>query len=89
MYVQENVNSGGSADDLCVDNGPNRGSTSIRFRVTSDFFHDILISSYPHIVENKKAKDFLSLVVLNEEDYKLKIREKIKNINFINHGQSQ
>ena len=63
--MQENVNSGGSADDLCVDNGPNRGSTSIRFRVSSDFFHDILISSYPHIVENKKAKDFLSLVVLN------------------------
>lgn len=27
---KENGNSGGSTDDLCVDNGPNRGSTSIR-----------------------------------------------------------
>merc|ERR1711971_178603 len=27
---KENGNSGGSTDDLCVDNGPNRGSTGIR-----------------------------------------------------------
>ena len=63
--AQENVNSGGSTDDLCVDNGPNRGSTGIRFVISSDFHHDILMFSYDHIVENKKTKYLLSHVVLN------------------------
>ena len=59
------MNSGGSTDDLCVDNGPNRGSTGIRFVMSSDFHHDFLMFSCDHIVENKKTKYLLSLVVLN------------------------
>ena len=59
------MNSGGSTDDLCVDNGPNRGSTGIRFVISSDFHHDILMFSYDHIVENKKTKYLRSHVVLN------------------------